>query len=108
VPSTCQPGFTDTTRAGDHQVTFVAYPFTGQQLLEKGFVQSPARPVIHILRGCSHMAQFGGAHAALKTLGVTAGRLSVDQQAQPFSVAKTTRSVLCFQFAEGFRHSVKL
>ena len=81
--------------------------FAGQQLLEKGFVQPSARPVVHIFRSCSYMAQFGGAHAALKAPGGTAGCLAVDQQAQPFSVAEADRSVLCFQFAEGFRHSVR-
>lgn len=87
---------------------FVAYPFAGQQLLKKGFVQPSARPIIHIFRGRPYMAQFGGTHAALKALGVTAGCLAVDQQPQPFSVAEADRSVLRFQFGEGFHHSVKL
>jgi hypothetical protein len=35
-------------QAVDHQVSFVADPFAGQQLLEQGFIEMPG-PVIHIL-----------------------------------------------------------
>jgi IS66 Orf2 like protein len=50
VPAHRQARFCRRRRGGDHQVTFVAYPFAGQQLLEKGFFQPSARPVVHILR----------------------------------------------------------
>ncbi len=53
------------------------------------------------------MAQSGGAHPGLKPLGLTAGDLTVNQQAKPFSVTEIGSSVLHLQFGKGFGHTVQ-
>ena len=53
------------------------------------------------------MAQPGGTHAGRKPLGLTAGDLTVNQQAKPFSVAEISGSVLCLQFGKGLGHTVQ-
>ena len=53
------------------------------------------------------MAQPCRAHPGFKALGLTAGDLTVDQQAKPFSVAHICGTVLRLQFAERFGHTVE-
>jgi hypothetical protein len=53
------------------------------------------------------MAQPGGAHPGFEPLGLTAGDLTVNQQAKPFRVAEFSGGILSLQFGEGFGHTVK-
>jgi len=94
--------------AGDHQVTFIPDPAPGQHLLEQGLVESPPRFVIHVLGRCADVAQFCGAHAALKAFGLTAGCLAINEQPQPFSMVEPGGAVLGLHLGKGFRHAVEL
>ena len=54
------------------------------------------------------MAQSGATYAAFKTFGGTTGSFSFNEKAKPFAVTEVAGAVLCFQFAEGFCHTIKL
>ena len=102
-----KPGFTDTAGAGDDQVALVGDPFAREQALEQRLVETAPRAVIDVFRAGTHMAQPGRAHAGFKALGFSAGDLTVNQQAKPFSVAEISGCILCLQFGEDFGHTVK-
>lgn len=53
------------------------------------------------------MAQTRGAHAAFKAFGLTTGRFSIDQQAQPFGMGQVGSAILCLHLSKGFRHAVE-
>ena len=53
------------------------------------------------------MAQPGGAHPSFKPLGLTAGDLTVDEQAKPFSVAEVCCGILRLQLGKSFGHTVQ-
>ncbi len=97
---TCQPGFADTAGAGDYQVSAISDPFSGQKLLEQGFIETPGGAVIHILWHGTDMAQLGGAHTSLEPLVPPAGNLTVNEQAEPFGMAQRRCRVLCLKFGE--------
>ncbi|MFT7057682.1 MAG: hypothetical protein ACJASV_000181 [Pseudorhodobacter sp.] len=92
--------FADPTGAGDDQVALICDPLAGEQALEQRLVEAAPRAVIDIFRASAHMALPGRAHPGLEALGLTAGDLTVNQQAKPFSVAEICSSVLCLQFAD--------
>jgi hypothetical protein len=54
---TCQPGFVDTARTGDYQVSAIPDPFSGQKLLEQGFIEMPGGAVT-----LAHYDAVGGVH----------------------------------------------
>ena len=54
-----EPGFADTARAGNHQITVLGDPAACRKLLEERLVEFARRPVIHVLNGCTDMAQPG-------------------------------------------------
>ena len=70
-------------------------------------VEAAPRAVIDVFRAGAHMAQPGCAHAGLKALGLPAGDLAVDEQAQPFGMGQVGGAVLRLQFGKGFGHTVE-
>ena len=83
-----KPGLADPTGAGDDEVALVGDPSAREQALEQHLVEAMARAVIDICWASTHVAQPGGAHPCFEPLCLPACDLTVDEQANPFSVAK--------------------
>ena len=73
----------------------------GDELLEQSFVEPARRTVVDVLDRRLAVTQLGAAQPALEALGVAVGRLTVEQQRQPFGVIQILGSVLRLQVDEG-------
>src|ERR1700739_2709469 len=82
-------------------------PFAGCELLEQRLVQPPRRSVIDIFDDGLAVAELCAAQSDLKALGVTIGRLAIEEQRQPFSVCEIGSLRLALQLDEGIGHAIE-
>ena len=100
-----QPTFPDAGRTDESQIVVRLDPFALDELLEQCAVETARAAVIDVF-DAGLLAQFCVAQSRRKPLVLAPRRLAVEQEPQPFMMAKAVRFIGGGDFDEGLGHAV--
>ena len=103
---TSQPRLADTGRTDDDQMMMVADPLAAGELVEQSAVEAAGRMQVDILDD-GGLTQPGLAQAAGEALVLPAGRLAIDQQAEPVLARQLGGIRRVLHLDEGVGHGSK-